>query len=172
MFYLAQVIGFVGLICTAVSVQQTKKNQVLIYQVLANFLYFLQYFFLNAISAAGVSFLAIFRCIVFYNYEKRKINKSIISLIIFEMLAIILGIYSYVGILSLIPITTCIMYTYATWQDNLKIFRIIAFIVPVLFTIYNIYVGAYIGIISTIIELIAALIAIIKLDILKKELRN
>lgn len=163
----AQIIGFIGLICTITSIQQNKKNKVLIFQILANLLYFLQYFLLGALAGASISFLAIFRCYMFYQYDKNKKNKSLLILIIFVLLIILFGICSYDDIFSLIPIITAIMYSYGVWQNNLKRFRIIALIVPMCWFIYNIYVSAYIGMIATILEFISALVAIIRLDILK-----
>ena len=65
----------------------------------------------------------------------------------------------------MIPIITAVFYTYGVWQDDLKKFRIIAFIVPLTWIVYNIHVEAYVGVLLTIIEAVATLVAIIKLDI-------
>lgn len=174
-FIIAQIIGIVGLLFTIISNYQNKKKNVLIFQILANILCFFQYVLLNALAAASSFFVAIIRCIVFYIYDKKQKNKSKIVLLLFSILIVLLGLLSYTDSFSIIPTITAIIYTYGAWQDDLKIFRMIAFIVPVTWIGYNIYVGAYVGVLLTIIEAIATLAAIIKLDIRKqpcKEIKN
>ena len=166
---IAQIVGFIALAYTCVSFQQNKKTRVLVYQIIANFLYFLQYFFLDALSGACISFLGLIRYIVYYQYEKNNKKKSLFVLFIFSTISIIIGVFTYNGIISLLPPITALMYTYGTWQNNLKKFRIIAVIVPVCWFVYNFFVGAYVGMISTTIEFISAVIAIYRLDIRKRE---
>ena len=165
---IAQIIGFIALAFTCISIQQNKKIKVIIYQIVANFLYFLQYFFLNALSGAGISFLGLIRYIVYYQYEKNNKKKSVLVLLIFSTISIIIGFFTYNGLISLLPPITAVMYTYGTWQNNLKRFRVIAVIVPVCWFIYNFFVGAYVGLISTFIEFTSAVIAIYRLDFKKK----
>jgi hypothetical protein len=166
-FIVAQLIGVFGLTCTVAAVQQNKKNKVLIFQMLENFFYFLQYLFLNALSGAYVSFIGMFKSYIFYKYDKENKEKSVLILIIFMILSIIIGLLSYTDIFSLIPIITSIMYTYGAWQNDLKKFRLIALLVPIFWFIYNIYVSAYIGLIATVIEFVSAAVAIIRLDLVK-----
>ena len=169
---IAQIIGFIALVYTCVSIQQNKKIRVLVYQMIANFLYFLQYIFLDALSGACTSFLGLMRYIVYYQYEKNNKEKSIFILFLFSAIAIIIGVFTYNGVISLLPPITALMYTYGTWQNNLKRFRIIAVIVPICWFVYNFFVGAYVGMISTVIEFSSAVIAIYRLDIRKKERKN
>ena len=169
---IAQIISFIALVYTCIAIQQNKKARVLIYQIIANILYFLQYFFLDALSGSFISFLGLIRYIVYYQYEKHNKKKSPLVLFIFSTISIIIGIFTYNGIISLIPPITALMYTYATWQNNLKRFRIIAVIVPICWFVYNFFVGAYVGMIATTIEFASAVIAIYRLDIRKKERKN
>lgn len=167
-FIIAQIFGLVGLVFTITANYQNKKNRVLVFQILANILCFLQYLLLSALAAASSFLVAVIRCIIFYAFDKKKKNKSKLVLVLFSILIIILGFFSYKDLFSLIPIVTAVFYTYGVWQDDLKKFRKIAFVVPVTWIVYNVHVGAYVGVFLTIIEALATLIAIIKLDI-KKE---
>lgn len=169
---LAQLIGFAGLLNNIISLQQSKKINVLIFQIMANLCYFIQYLLLGGISASLVSFLAIFRSCVYYYYDVRSLKKPNFTLIIFITLTIILGVMCYNNPLSLIPIITSIMYTYAIWQNDLKKFRVIAIIVPILWIVYNHHVNAYIAVISCLIEFLSALVAIIRLDFKLLNRRN
>lgn len=164
---LAQIIGLIGLVCSSLAVNQGKKDKILAFQLLANALYFFEYLLLDATSAGLICFLAVFRCFTFYKLDQND-KRSVSALVIFEVLALIIGIFTYNGLISLLPIIIFILYTYATWQNNLKLFRIVAFIVPICWVIYNLRVLAYVSAISSFIEMISAIIAIYRFDIKKK----
>ena len=80
---------------------------------------------------------------------------------------IVLSLFSYVGPISLLPCIACVLYSCSLWQDNLKITRIVEVISCSLYIIYNIKVLAYVGLVSTIIELVSALVAIYRFDVKK-----
>ena len=79
-----------------------------------------------------------------------------------------LGLISYRDYYSLLPIIAVVLYSISLYKGNTKIIRIIELISCSLFIIYNIHVNAYVGLISTIIELLGSLVILVKLDIVKK----
>lgn len=79
---------------------------------------------------------------------------------------ICLGLTSYQDIYSILPIIAVILYSIALYKGQNKIIRIIELISCSLFIAYNIKVGAYIGLISTIIEFIGCLFIVIFKDII------
>lgn len=85
---------------------------------------------------------------------------------------VILSIFSYDGLISVLPTIAVILYSIAIWQKNLRVTRIIEVISCILFIIYNINVLAIAGLISTIIEMFFALIAIYRFDIKEKLNKN
>ena len=165
----AQISGLLASICSMVSVHQNKKIKMLGFQILSNFLFVVQYILLGALAGASVYLLSIFRCYIFYQYEKLRKEKSVLILSIFIVITIISGLFCYQDIFSIIPIITAVLYTYAVWQNDLKTFRIIAFIVPVAISIYNFYVGAYVGALFAVIEAVSSFVAIIRFDIIKNK---
>ena len=54
----------------------------------------------------------------------------------------------------------------------MKLYRIVAAIASILWIIYNAAVGAYVGIVDSVIELTSALIAIYRFDINRQTLRQ
>ena len=168
----AQISGLLASISSMASVHQNKKIKMLGFQILSNFLFVVQYIFLGALAGASVYLLSIFRCYIFYQYEKLEKKKSLLVLTIFIIITIFSGMLCYQDIFSIIPIITAVLYTYAVWQNNLKIFRVIAFIVPVAISIYNFYVGAYVGALSAVIEAVSSFTAIIRFDIIKNKICN
>ena len=109
------------------------------------------------------------RNIIFNQYNNKKIPIYWLFLII--TLMIVFSLMTYIGVISLLPMFAVILYSIAIWYGNLKLIRCTEVISCSLFIIYNIKVLAITGLIATIIELVAALIAIYRFDIKRKEMK-
>jgi len=162
MFILANTIGVFAIIIWVLSIQNKNKKEILIYQIVANILYGLQYFLLNAYSASIMDFISGFRCLSFYSEEKKHGKISNYSLLFFTILTIILGIFTYNGAISLLPIIASLIYMYSLWQNNLNTTRYLFIITGFVWLCYNINVGAYINIIGNSFEIISGIISIIR----------
>lgn len=166
-FLVAQLMGIIGLIYSITSMYKEDRRTVLILVTITNSFYLLQYSLLHAISGIVITLIAVLRGIIFYYYDKQNKNTPALILLILITLLTIISIHSYEDIYSLLTLFAGISYTYGVWQNNLKIFRITALIAPICFIIYNIHVLAYAGSLASLVEAIMALIAIIKIDVLK-----
>lgn len=162
MFIVAQILGTIALIILIMSFQKNNKKILLKYQIFSSLFFSLQYLCLNAITGCLMNGMTIIRNLIFYKYNKKV---PVIYLIIVISAMILLSIISFNGLISLLPLLAVILYSIAIWQDNLKLTRIIEVISCSLFIIYNIKVLAIVGLISTIIELISAIVAIYRFDI-------
>lgn len=159
-FIIAQTFGIIALILTVISIQFKTKEKIVMCSVLANIVVAIQFFLLDAITGGVISIINAIRCIVFYIYKKKDLKPSIITLIIFEIVAIISGCISWQNIWSLIPILVTVLYTYGLWQDNVKVIRITTGIVGGGWAIYDLIVKAYVGALQETSQLISAIIAI------------
>lgn len=81
----------------------------------------------------------------------------------------VFGLMDYTDTLSLLPIIVTIAYSWAVWQPNLRIFRVIAVLIPICWFIYNMHVGAWVSMCTAVVETISALSAIVRIDILSKK---
>lgn len=162
---LANILGVIGIFFLVVSVQCNKKSSILIFQIFANIFYGLQYLTLGAFSAGVMSIVSLLRCLIFYSYDRKG---KLVPLWLFLILAlsIIFPIFfTYDGILSLFPIVATLVYSYATWQKNLSLFRKLVMSVSSLWVVYNFAVGAYISVIGSVFEFVSSIIAIYRLDV-------
>lgn len=164
MFYIAQFFGLLGLIILIISFQKNNKSNLLKYQIISSLLFSIQYLCLNAITGCLMNFMTMIRNII---YKKYKDNVSILVLILIILGMIILSMFSYKGIISLLPTIAVILYSIALYQKKMTIIRITEVISCCLFIIYNIKVLALTGLITTILETIFSLVAIYKFDIKK-----
>ena len=167
-FIIAQIIGIIALIVLMLSFQKNEKKVLLKYQIFSSLLYALQYIFLGAYTGSLMNLTCMARNCIFNKYNNRKIPFYWLVLII--ALMIIFSLITYIGVISLLPMFAVILYSIAIWYGNLKLIRCTEVFSCSLFIVYNIKVLAITGLIATIIELIAALIAIFRFDIRKSNL--
>lgn len=165
MFIFAQILGATALFILILSFQKNEKQSLLKYQIGSSIFFAAQYLCLQAYSGCLINIACIIRNILFRKYTGKRI--PIYYLLFIICIMIVLSLFSYVEPISLLPCIACILYSCSLWQDNLKVTRIVEVISCSLYIIYNIKVLAYVGLISTIIELISALIAIYRFDIKK-----
>ena len=159
MFWIGQIMGIIALVILILSFQINNKKRLLTLQIFSSLFFALQYLFLGAISGCLMNMMTSIRNIVFRKF------KNIVYLIIIIVIMIMMSIFSYNGLISLLPGIAVIIYSIALWQDNLTITRITEVISCLLFIIYNIKFYAISGIISTIIEMTFAMIAIYRFDL-------
>ena len=164
-FILAQIFGLFALCILGYSFQKDNKKNLLGLQTISSLFFALQYMFLFAWTGALMNFICIVRNHTFNKYKKNKIPTKIV--LILMVLMIILSYISWAGWISILPTIAIIAYTLALTQSKLKIIRMTEILSCTLFIIYNIKVLAITGLISTIVELLLASIAIVRYDILK-----
>lgn len=163
MFYMAQLIGLIGLIITIFSFQKNNKKTLLNYQILSSSLFSIQYILLQATSGFFMNITMCIRNIIFSRYKNDNVPNIYITIVIIILL--LLSLLSYNGPISLLPCIGSFIYTIALAKSSLKVTRIANSITCILYIIYNINVLAIAGIISASVELISTLIAIYKFDI-------
>lgn len=162
MYVLINIIGILAIITWILSIQNKDKKGILIYQIVANILYFIQYYLLNAYSACLMNFITAVRCLKFYLEEKKYDKVSNNSFMFFTILIIIIGIFTYNGILSLLPIIASLIYMYSVWQNNLNTTRYLFIVAAFIWFYYNFSIGAYINVVGNIFEIVSGIISIIR----------
>ena len=162
MVILAQVLALFAILFWVISILLKNKKNILLMQVIANGIYGIEYLLLGAFSAASMNFLSFLRLLVYYFYALLNIKMPKWILFVFITLVLLFGIITYDGLISLLPIIITVLYTYAFWQNNLNVARIIYIVAAIIWIYYNYEVGAYVGIIGNALEIITGLISLIK----------
>ena len=162
MVILAQVLASLAILFWVISILLKNKKNILLMQVIANGIYGIEYLLLGAFSAASMNFLSFLRLLVYYFYALLNIKMPKWILFVFITLVLLFGIITYDGLISLLPIIITVLYTYAFWQNNLNVARIIYIVAAIIWIYYNYEVGAYVGIIGNALEIITGLISLIK----------
>lgn len=162
MVILAQVLALFAILFWVISILLKNKKNILLMQVIANGIYGIEYLLLGAFSAASMNFLSFLRLLVYYFYALLNIKMPKWILFVFIALVLLFGIITYDGLISLLPIIITVLYTYAFWQNNLNVARIIYIVAAIIWIYYNYEVGTYVGIIGNALEITTGLISLIK----------
>lgn len=162
MVVLAQILALFAILFWVISILLKNKKNILLMQVIANGIYGIEYLLLGAFSAASMNFLSFLRLLVYYFYTSLNIKMPKWILFVFIALVLLFGIITYDGLISLLPIIITVLYTYAFWQNNLNVARIIYIVAAIIWIYYNYEVGAYVGIIGNALEITTGLISLIK----------
>ncbi len=166
----AFVVGIIAFIFYILSVQQSNKEKLLKFQIIANIFYAVQYMLLGVYVAALMNFVSVARLTTFYRYNKNDKNIPVYSLIIFTILILAVGLSRFdknvIGALAifinLIPIAITLLYTFSTWKNNMKVIRYVFTVSALLWMIYNFSVGAYASLLGNIFELSSGIVSIFR----------
>lgn len=172
MFIIAQIIGLIIVILSLIGLQQKSGERFLFYQISINLLYIIQYILLGAITGAVICVISTIRCIIFWKYKKESKKTPIYFLILFILLSIISSIITSTSIFDYILTIGTIIFTYALWQDNMRIMRAGSIVSVITYIVYNLIFRAYTAMILDGIDFFNLSIAIYKNDIKNKKLTN
>lgn len=160
-YTVAQIIGFIAFAISLIAYHRKDKKTILGNMVISNILNLIHYLLLGAFSGCITKLLAIFRD--YFIILKEKYNKlsNIVYLIIFIVLYIIATIFTYNGILSILPLVAATIYIIFIWNGDKFTIKKTAFFCYFLWLVYNIFVLSIAGIISNIISITSTFIAVI-----------
>jgi len=166
-FYLAQALGFVGLLFAIISFQKNSNKEIVFFQLLGSLTFVLHFTLLGAYTGAGMNVLGVLRNIVFFNREKEWANKKL-WLYVFILMYIIVGLLSWKNSYSILPIIGMIFTTVAFWVKDPKYTRLIAFPSSPCWLIYNFVNLSVAGVLTEIFAVSSLLIAMFRFDFLKQ----
>ncbi len=158
------VLAFIAL-CVSICIRDRKRS--LTVQSLNCIFEGIYCFVINAYTGAFLSFINFFRTIIFINKNKFSKLKYLIILLIFETIVIVNCIYTWVGIISLLPTIGTIIRTYCLWQSKMKYVRISGITTAVLYGSYYIYYNSWFMVLGDLMLLIISIISLYKNDIKK-----
>ena len=160
-YVIAQIIGFIAFAFSLIAYHRKDKKIILGNMIISNILNLIHYLLLGAFSGCVTKLLAIFRDYFIILKEKHPKLSNTIYLILFIIVYVIVTIFTYNSILSILPLLAAMIYIICIWNGNEVIIKKTAFFCYFLWLIYNIFVLSIAGIVSNIISIISTLIAIL-----------
>ncbi len=120
---------------------------------------------INAYTGATLSIINLIRTFIFI--QKDKIKKLIYFFVLLIFLAIIIinCIFTWSGLISLLPTIGSMIRLYCLWQDNMKFVRISGITTGILYGLYYLYYRSWFLVLGYIILLIVGICTVYKNDI-------
>jgi len=160
--------GMVGLILCVIPFQFKKHKQIVLCKMVSELSFAAQYILMGAYTGALVDLVSGLRNFLFYKFVEKK--RSTLPLIIaFSVLVLILGVASWNGAMSLLPVAAKILTTVSYGMKNEKLLRYITLPSCIFWIIYNSMIGGWEALIGDCLALCSILIAIYKFDIKKTQ---
>ena len=160
-YIIAQIFGILGIGTNMLIYFQKDGNKLLLFKLITDMLWTVNFLLLGAYSGAAVTFIAIIRGCVFLKQNKNN-SKSQVLLLIFVFLSMISSVVTWKNAFSLLPATASIIAVYGFWKSNPKLSRILVIIISAFMLTYEIANCLTMSIINESLTVIAAIIAIIK----------
>lgn len=133
-----------------------EKNKILLVGSFATLLSAVSYFLLQAYTGIAMCLVAIIRNIWFSKSKSKK------SLIIIYLITLLLSVFSYQNVFSILNIFATIIYTYSLWQESTKNYKKFGIIVNGLMIVYDTYIQSIMGVFFMIISFISSIIGYYK----------
>jgi len=158
-FIAAQIIGFIGTGLLVFSYQFKESKKLFIVQMFSNIAYILHFFMLGAFSGSINIAIALVRNFVLINSGKGWARNKY-WLWLFISLHIIVTIFTYQDMFSLLPCIGMVAITIASWTRNGKKIRMTnIFVNSPSWLIYDIYTVSYSGIVCEVLTLLSVIIS-------------
>lgn len=154
-----QTIGFIGTFFYLISFQ-FKNNKTLFRAQFISYIFYSLHFFLLGAFTGGLSYLV---CLTksFCLSSNNKILHSKTICIILCIAQIIVGIITYQGLISILPIIANVAAIIAGYSGNARNIRLVGvFINSPLWIAHNLYVGSLAGVIDELITEISIIVSI------------
>lgn len=152
-YIMSQILVIVYYIIYSSTYHLKDNNKILKLGIIATVISAISYVFLNAYTGMAMCIVAIIRNLLF-----TKDKKSVKNLIIIIILTIFSSIFTFNSYFCLFNIIATIIYTYALWQKNTKLYKLLGIIVNGLMIIYDVYIKSVFGVILITISFISSII--------------
>ena len=160
MYILSWVFGIAGIIINSVIYQQKKRETLLFAKLMSDIAWVIHYSLISAWNAALSCGISTIREIVFIN-KKYKWANSKVWLILFIVCGIIIAIFTWHGIISVLPTLASITSVFVYWMGNPRLTRLCQIPVSVGFLLYNIANNSYMGIVNECLTLLSIFVVFV-----------
>lgn len=159
---LTQAIGVLAMCVAIVSFQAKKSFLIIIFQTVSSTLWMIHFLMLSAYTGAILNGVIVIRNIVYAFHGKKKWASNIIWVFVFSAAIIAVSIFTWKGIISILPMLGSICTTISFYIINPQKLRIVSFVSSPLWLVYDALNRSYPGVITEVFVMISIIIALIR----------
>lgn len=167
-YMIAQLIGVLGTIAVVIGMQQKKYNRIVFCKILNELFASIHYFLIGGYTGMVINFASCLTNGVYW-YRITKGKSTLIFQILFGALFVTLGALSWQGAISIYVVLAKLISSVSLGIKTPRTIRFLNLISNPCWLVYNLYMGSVAGIITDSLVLASTIIAVVRLDILKKK---
>lgn len=167
-YMIAQLIGVLGTIAVVIGMQQKKYNRIVFCKIFNEFIATIHYFLIGGYTGMVINLASCLTNGVYW-YRITKGKSTLIFQILFGALFVTLGALSWQGPISIFVILAKLISSVSLGIKTPRTIRFLNLISNPCWLVYNLYMGSVAGIITDSLVLASTIIAVVRLDILKKK---
>ena len=153
-FVTAQIMGAIAAVFSIIANQMKNKNKYILFYIISDIFFITNMVLLKAYSGANNTFILMILGIITLKNEDKKISKKII--ILFAIILLITNIYTYNGIISLLPAIASYIYLVILLSEDMRNIRIYTMLSKLLWSFYDIIIKAYTTLILDLIGFVSS----------------
>ncbi len=158
-----QIIGFFGVFLFLISYQVKSNKLLFVIQTFGCLTFAVQFALLGAYSACVTSVISIIKSAMLIKYEQSRVIRWKGWVAVFSAACIITAMFTWDGILSLLPIIATVANIVGCWTNNAKKLRIsVLFISSPCMLLYDVLVMTWGGVLNETITIISIVVSIIR----------
>ena len=159
-FWIAQFFGLCGLGFMVYGLFSKNKDRMLRCVILNGLSFSIEYLLLSAYSGMGSNLFGVVRTYICLKKESDpRLNQKMVLLAIM-MVYLVIGIFSFDGWISILPILAEEIYVVSLWQTRVQSIRLGTAAMVILWLIYDLVVAAYPSAVCDLIVLISSILSI------------
>ena len=162
-------VGLFAVLLFLLSYQQKKRRNIIAFNALSRVLYIIQYIMLGAFSGAVLDVLGTVSSVAAQKKNSAFIKRHLkLTVIFINVLIVIIGLWLYEHVFSILPILGVLFHTGAFWLEDEKAVRCMSLLGSPFWLIYNFATHAYGSVVGDILSIISIIIAMVRYDVVKK----
>ena len=165
---ISNIINCIGAIAIMIGISLKDKRKILICFIIGNGCIAIALGLLNAIPGMLIQLVYVIEELINYFWEKKHDKYPIWMILLYVIVPCIILAITFNSLWDILPILGGVLFPLALLSHNLKL-RLLNLSSTLIWTPYNFHVGQYVGYVSCIIFAIINIIAIVRLDILKRK---
>ncbi len=168
---IAQVIGFMAMFSAITCFVQKKRKTIMIWQIIASVLWTIHFFLLmtsgsaSALTGFTINFMQIIRSLIFINKDAHKWSQWNGWPVVFCIITVILGIFSWDSAISILPIVGTCFSNISLWMKKPLTIRCLTLPVSTTWGIYDAFSHSVAGVCNEIFIITSIIITIFTYDL-------
>ena len=162
-FIVSQIFVVLSYVFLALTYSLKNRKLLLIFSVSSSFTLIVGYYFLGAYTGVATSVFAAIRTIILslnFKFKNQKLYDNILFTL-FLIAITLIAIFTFEGFYSLFAIASTYLFTYAIWQKNITLYKILGIPVSLFYMLYNIFIQSWFGLACESILLVFIIIQLI-----------